>query len=143
MSDLASQIIKNTEEAKSRKTAKGEAEEGDVDELGLVVHNNLDYICARVLKQHPNLYRSGRDIYDDSFVVPQNMQYFVVYNGGRSKLIDRYTLFLFWNKLRDLLPEKSNNKYQVSDRIFWNRETGKLEYKEDYGRGSQATERDN
>lgn len=100
------------------------------DNLGLPApdHHTVDYICARVLKQHPDIYKHKGRLYDGHTQIREDKLTLISYNGATDKFIKPDTTVLIWDKIRELVPELSFDKITISPHLVWDVRKGELEW---------------
>ncbi len=103
-----------------------------VDNLGLPIPPTItvDYICARVLKQHPKIYKYRGRLYDDHVAIKEDKRTLVSYNGAKDSFIDTDNTILVWDRIRALAPELSFDKIEISDHLLWDMKKGELEWRD-------------
>ena len=101
--------------------------ESEYDELGLKVCSTSDYIVARILKLHPELYTDNdrRMLHRSNEIVTQNQTN--LYRLSRyNKPIPINYQQIVWLRLLDLVPVLDKNKIIVAPGVVWDRERGEL-----------------
>lgn len=123
--DLADKLIERLErEPQAALTGR--------DSLGLPVpdRHTVDYICARVLKQHPDIYKFKDRLYDGHTQIKEDKLTLISYNGEIDKFIKPDTTVLIWDRIRELVPELSFDKIIISDHLIWDMKKGELEWRD-------------
>lgn len=109
----------------------------NTDELGLPTADTVDYLVARAI------YRNALAKEKDDRIGLLHKRDGVIFLGKSPiaetadnayrlvlprKSIRKYEVSIFWERLREVLPEESKKKIIVSEHLLWNIETGELEY---------------
>lgn len=125
MVNLADKVIEANEEEKVK-------DEG-LDEYGLPMLDTVDYMVARIIKIDQetiggNLHmRSDDHIWQGNQWVAENLNN--LYRLAKWKRsIPTWKQSLVWQRLREVLPILSKDKFIVADNLVWNRKEAKLEF---------------
>lgn len=120
----------------------GEAHKGffgldlpEIDEYGLPTKDNIEYFVARVMyidrhsnSGHLHLRPNDNKVWQGHSWVSESTD--ALYRLAEWPYpIRPYQKELIWKKIREVLPVLSKNKYVLTDGLVWDRETGKLERK--------------
>lgn len=122
-------------------------DEGYVDNIGLAfdgdpedLKENIDYIVARIMlineqnvrsgKDTRRLYLRGRDIYLGHDKVTEDYQ--TIYSLSKVRFhLKTWMRSQIWDRLRELLPEISNDKVVIDRHHAYDKVTGEIEYNPD------------
>lgn len=132
--NLADKIIAKRDRDEAQQFVSGDYTAGAVDDCGIPVPDEVtyDYLCARTLKQHPQLYKRNGNIFEIGKVAPVMMKRedAIWYIGLNHDLLKNGGHVIYWRRLLQLLPELSNDKIKVTDHLYWNIVEGRLEKEE-------------
>lgn len=109
--------------------------DSEYDEFGLKIRNTPDYIVARILKLHPELYidRDTGFLYEDGKCIPQ-VQMSLYRLSEYSRPIPASHQQIVWLRLEGLVPSLDRSKVKVVPGLVWDREKGELVENGDTGR---------
>lgn len=120
-------VDKALESKKNKARLRVSEFDSEYDELGLKVRNTPDYIVARILKLHPELYidRDTGYFYQDGASVPQNSA--SLYRLSEySRTIPPAHQQIVWLRLAELAPSIDRSKVTVVPGLIWDSEKGEL-----------------
>lgn len=127
MVNLADKVI----EANKEENIKDEG----LDEYGLPIMDTIDYMVARIIMIDQqtiggNLHmRSDDHIWQGNQWVAENLNNLhKLAKWGHS--IPTWKQSLVWQRLREVLPILSKDKFVVADNLVWDRKEAKLEFVE-------------
>lgn len=100
------------------------------DDIGIPIppQKSIDYFCARVLKQHPGIYKFRGKLYEEHCLITEDRKTLISYNGEVDKFINSDNTVLIWDRIRTLVPELSFDKIKISSHLMWDIKKGELEW---------------
>lgn len=133
--NLADKIIAQRERDRAQREISQDFDAGEVDDCGIPFPPEVtyDYLCARTMKTHPQLYKRGNNIFEIGRINPiqRKREDAIWFCGINHDLLKNGGHVIYWRRLLQLLPELSNDKIKITDHLYWNIVEGRLEKKEE------------
>lgn len=132
--NLADRIIAQREKQDTQHVVNQDFDAGEVDDCGIPfpLEVTYDYLCARTMKAHPQLYKRGDNIFEIGRIMPiqRRREDAIWYCGLNHELLKNGGHVIYWRRLLQLLPELSNDKIKITDSLYWDKVEGRLEKEE-------------